>query len=96
MNTINPSFRDAAINAARAYWCAHFGPGMPSSAWADVGHAVAFEAASPAAGYWRDPEFDAWADAWDKDGNPVNHCGEWDYANRLTESLDYARLHFRA
>jgi hypothetical protein len=95
MGTIDPRFREAATNAARAYWCAHFGPGIPSSAWHDIGHAIAFEAAYPAAGYWKDPEFDAWDDAWDELG-PRNECGQFKYAERLTEALDYARLHFRA
>jgi hypothetical protein len=92
---IAKKFEKQAANAARAFWYAEFGP-IPGSAWEDIGHCVAYETANPNVGYLHDPEFVAWADAWDLEGNPRNHCGEHDYARRLTAALDYARLHFRA
>jgi hypothetical protein len=92
---IPKKFENQAANAARSFWYAEFGP-IPDSAWEDIGHAVAYETADRSVGYWCDPETDAWSHAWDHDGNLVNHCGEHDYALRLTAALNYARLHFRA
>jgi hypothetical protein len=92
---IAAKFQKAAVNVARSYYRAEFGP-IPGSTWEDISHAVSFETADPATGYWCDPEGQAWSDAWDENGDPVNHCGEMDHARRLTAAMDYARLHFCA
>lgn len=96
--TISPKFKSAAIRLARSYYFSQFGP-MGSSVWADLEDAVLFETADPKVGFWRNPEFDSWAQAWadvDEGEEPRDECGQYTHAWRLTETLGYVRKHLQA
>ena len=88
--TINPNFRHAAMDAATSRYIELTG-GISAGTQADICDAVLFHSV----GCWRDPENEAWQDAWDDESEEwVNNCGEKDYAERLTVVMDWARLHF--